>query len=272
MTSEFSDRINYHREFLYSRDNDSFSAFKCWLELFTSICDSLYESTSMIESTHCISELLIKHLTIRDDKDTIEYIRHSILHIESCKLMSEPSDRVTFTASCTMLYKVFLSCSFFLRILKELIYYCELMVARKYEFSDLFPSLFFDDDLSKIPYQLWEIWFRQDFFPHITCTESICDWRITCSLIVSSVEWKKPSLGIFHTSCHIYKLSIYCKMHKTSLKSEEFFTTISISFVLFDSIFYILSCEEIFEFQCRDRESIDEEHHIDRLVVLEAKK
>lgn len=169
-----------------------------------------------------------------------------------------------------MLYKVAPSGSAHTRIAEKFSYDVELVVTRKDLLQHLAPCslILFFDDLGVVLDDVGQSFTGEAIAPQIVSLDARRVGRIARPIVVSLVEWKEPGILAAQLGAETHFLVVNREMHHAAPELKEKLAGIAVALVLLDSVLYRLLGQEIFQFKCGDRQTVDKNAQIEREFSL----
>ena len=180
-------------------------------------CDRVADLHELLDR---IPNLLVENPAVGDYDNGIQH-RTTVL-FKPNQLMSKPSDRVGFAATCAVLNKVLFSDTICFHIGKQPRYNIELMVAGENLFFLFLLGILvhLDDDLRVVFYDQRQFFLGENILPKIIGHKTVWIRRVTCSIIISLVKGQKPTVFPCKLRAELDAGIVYGKMHHATFELE----------------------------------------------------
>jgi len=150
----------------------------------------------------------------------------------------------------------------------------ELLVARKIERFLALPGLvFFHRELGVVLDDVGEAVAGEDLLPEVGALVAVGIHRIAFALAVgeSLVEGNEVGRFAIHLRRHPHFIRIHGEVDEAALELEQGLLRVAVVAVLLPGVVDVLACPRVLEFQRRERQTVEENHHVDRLLIHRGK-
>ena len=238
------------------------------------------EPGSVLEAVYRILQLTIQHNSVRNHNDRIEY-RGVVVAMKRGKAVSYPRNRVRFTTSRRVFYKIAFARTVDLNIGDNLIYHVVLMIAwedkflafdRPYCTAALY-LLFFGYENNKFIYQVEQTVALQNLLPKVSRSVSFGVLGIALAArnartVAALIEGDKVRGFICELRSHIYFVQIDGKVNqKAVIEPETQLPAVAVVLKLKYGVVHILTLELVFKFKSDDGYAVYRKHHINGVVI-----
>ena len=149
-------------------------------------------------------------------------------------------------------------------------YDLELLVAREIErFLGFSGLVLLQSEFGVVLDDVAEAVTGEDFLPEIGALVAIRINRVALALAVglAFVEWQEIGALAIDLGRHPHLVWIDSEMHEAAAELEQLFLRIAVITVLFFGVVDILAGPRVFELHGGDWQTIEENHHVHRLVI-----
>ena len=222
------------------------------------------------ERLHVVAQLLVEVHAVGDDDDTVEHAFPIPHHPH--KLIGEPSDRVALARPRRVLDEVPLTDRLLPGVFEKQAHGFELVPARPDYF--LFPLagvlVLFGHYLRIVLDDVAQAPLRENVFPQIGGLQSVWVDGVAGTVVHALVEWKKPRVLATELGAHLHCLVVNSEVDGAALRHEEQVMRVAVAAILSHGVGGVLTGEPVLQFHGDEGKPIEEQHHIDRVVVVVA--
>ena len=262
--------FNDERKFLNGSNDDSFTILQSRFQIrrFVGRSNNVFNFRKFFD---VVSQLLVQQSSVGHYNYGVKQRLVGIFTsgnsftfwISLYQLISQPRNRIGFPRTSTVLNEIGFASSFLSGVFYESSYDIQLMVS--WEKQSLLTQRIILCTIK--PYEMLNdignAFSSQNILPKIGSLMSKRIWWIAFPKIITKIERQEKCIRSIQFGSHIDFISIDCKMHNTSSKVEQGLRNIALEFILIHAVYFsILSCPMVFQFNGRNRNSIDENHHI----------
>ncbi len=157
-------------------------------------------------------------------------------------------------------------------ILQQLAHHGEQVIAGKDLLARLAstPLVLLLDDLSIVFNDLGEAASGQDLLPQIVCCQPGRIGWVARAVVIALVEGEKPGVLALEMGAEAHLVVIHREMHHAAPELEQQLLRITVALVLLHRVRHRLLRQAVLEFDGRDRQTIDEDRHVQRQPGLVA--
>ena len=272
------------RELLQCGDDDTLAIVDRIFQILRGflLVDGYDSAYGVVKAGNSSLQLLIQHAAVGNDNDAVKN-SFIILIVQARHAVCRPGDGVGLATSCTVLDEIVMSRTVLTHMSHQFSDNIQLMVAGEDDFGfglnslgtiRILGFLFFLLDIDKLLDDVQQLVLLPDFFPEVAghVVTIICR-RIACTAVpacavAALIKGEERRFITVDNSCHRSIIKINSKVGQNALVlTKARFLGITVIHPLAFSVIDGLAGELIFQFDCHNRNAVQRQHHINRIVV-----
>ena len=214
-------------------------------------------------------DLLVQHAAVGDHDHGVEEVRLPGALVEFDELIGQPGDAVTLAGARAVLDQVATAHAFALHQTQELPHHLELMVAREVKDGAGLLRLFvhFLHHLGEVLDDVAQALPGEDIRPEVGRLRAIGVRRVAFAgpVRLALVEGQEVSARAIHLRGYPDLIGIDGKVDEAAAEVEERLVRVAVLTILLLRVVHVLAGPRVLEFQRRQGQTVDEEHHVHRL-------